>query len=207
MRMTAVRSMIVPALLVAMMAGASRAQDTTGAAPHAPAPRADSTAATPPPAAPPVRPDSAAAPAPAPTATHADSTAAAPKVATTPPVPLDSVPQGRVLLYLFNGSGRSLLGGKIAVKCDGKKIADLPRTSFSVVTVNPGKLKLQTGSLGGKLDLAAEPDHRYFILAAYWPEKSWGTASEDHPLVFGQIEEARARALIPRAKRNEAPKK
>jgi len=187
MRMTAVRSMIVPALLVAMMAGASRAQDTTGAAP-------------------PVRPDSAAAPAPAPTTTHADSTAAAPKV-TTPPVPLDSVPQGRVLLYLFNGSGRSLLGGKIAVKCDGKKIADLPRTSFSVVTVNPGKLKLQTGSLGGKLDLAAEPDHRYFILAAYWPEKSWGTASEDHPLVFDQIEEARARALIPRAKRNEAPKK
>jgi len=190
--MTGVRSMIVAALLVTMMAAPSWAQDTTGAAPHAPAPRPDSTAATPPPAAPPVRPD---------------STAAAPKVPTAPPVPLDSVPQGRVLLYLFNGSGRSLVGGKIAVKCDGKKIADLPRTSFSVVTVDPGKRKLQTGSGGGKLDLDAEAGHRYFILAAYWPEKSWATTSEDHPLLFEPIEEARARALIPRAKRNEAPRK
>jgi len=203
MRMTGVRSTIVAALLVTMMAASSRAQDTTGAAPHTPAPRPASTA-TPPPAAPPVRPDSTAAPAPAPT--HADSAAAA-AAAKVPPVPLDSVPQGRVLLYVFNGSGRSLLGGKIAVKCDGKKIADLPRTSFSVVTVDPGKRKLQTGSGGGKLDLDAEAGHRYFILAAYWPEKSWGTASEDHPLIFDLIEEARARTLIPRAKRNEAPRK
>jgi hypothetical protein len=119
---------------------------------------------------------------------------------------LDSVPEGRALLYLFNGSGRSLLGGKLGVKCDGKKLAELPRTTFSVVTLNPGPHMLQTTSGGGKLDLTAESGQRYFVLVAYWPEKSWATTPEDQPLYFAPIEEARAQQLIPRAKRNEAPK-
>lgn len=203
--MTGVRSMIVPALLIALLAPAARGQDTTGTAPRpAPAPqRPDTTAVTPPPAPAPQHAESTmTAPPHALTLQRAESTATA-----TPTFPLDSVPAGRALLYLFNGSGRSLLGGKIGVKCDGRKIAELPRTSFSVVAVDPGKLKLQTGSGGGKLDLAAEAGHRYYILAAYWPEKSWATTPEDQPLFFQQIEEKRAWALIPRARRNEAPSK
>lgn len=195
--MTGVRSTIVAALLIAGVAPLSRAQDSTGTAPPpTPAPRPDSTAVAPPPA-PAPSPDSMAA------AARADS--AARKAAAL--APLDSVPEGRALLYLFNGSGRSLIGGKLAVKSDGKRIAELPRTTYSVVAVDPGKLKLQTGSGGGKLDLVAEAGHRYFIMAAYWPEKSWAKTPEDHPLFFEQIEETRARELMPRARRNETPAK
>jgi hypothetical protein len=209
--------MIVPALLLAMMAPAAWGQDSTATArPPTPAPQRPDSSATRTPAPAPPRADSIATHAPAPAPQRADSTLkpvplpapippAAP--ATPPAAPLDSVPEGRVLLYLFNGSGRSLVGGKIGVKCDGKKIAELPRTSYSVVAVDPGKLKLQTTSGGGKLDLVAESGHRYFILAAYWPEKSWAKTPEDHPLLFEPIEEARARELMPKAKRNEAPAK
>lgn len=189
-----VRSMIVPVLLIAALAPAARGQDTTATAPPPTPPpqRQDSTA---------TRPEAGSPLAPT---TPAVAPVAAP--ATPPAALLDSVPEGRALLYLFNGSGRSLVGGAITLKCDGKKVAQLPRTSYSVVAVDPGKHDLRTGSGGGKIELTAEPGQRYFVLAALWPEKSWATTTEDQSLFFAQIEEARARVLIPRAKRNEVPK-
>lgn len=195
MSMRSVRSMIVQALLIAVMAPAARGQDTTATAPPPTPPpqRQDST--TTPPAA--VSPSDTTGPAAAPVATPA----------APPAAPLDSVPEGRALLYLFNGSGRSLMGGSMTLKCDGKKIAQLPRTTYSVVAVDRGRHTLQTGSGGGKLELTAESGQRYFVLAASWPEKSWATTEGDEPLYFALIEEARARALIPRARRNEAAPK
>lgn len=204
MRMPAVRSMIVPALLIAILAPVARGQDTTATAPPpAPAPRSPDSTAAPPPALPPVAPAVApeVVPPPAPTPAPGAAPTAAQAVA------LDSVPEGRALLYLFNGSGRSLLGGKYGVKCDGKKIAELPRTTYSVVALDPGKHKLQTSSGGGKLDLTAEAGKRYFVLLAYWPDRSWATTPEDRPLFFEQVEEDRARTFISRTRRNEAPAK
>ena len=87
-----------------------------------------------------------------------------------PDVQLDTVPSGRALVYVFNASGATLIKNNYQVKADGRRIADLPRSTYSVVAMMPGSHKLE--SAGRKVELTLTEGQRAFVVVAYRPEKS-----------------------------------
>lgn len=74
---------------------------------------------------------------------------------------------------MFNASGSTLIKDNYEVKADGRRIADLPRNSYSVVAMAPGTHKLE--SAGRKLTVTLAEGQRGFVVVAYRPDKSCGS--------------------------------
>jgi hypothetical protein len=104
------------------------------------------------------------------------------------------IPQGKALLYLFNGSGPTLFAPKYTFKIDGKKAVKLGRHQYSTVPVDPGRHEFQVTDR--KLRLELQDGQYSFVMYAYHPEKSWASpfAGKSDDLVA--LTEEQARELI-----------
>jgi hypothetical protein len=128
---------------------------------------------------------------------------AEPAPAAVPDVRLDSVPSGQSLLYVFNASGATLIKNNYEVKADGRRIADLPRSTYSVVAMTPGRHKLE--GAGRKLDLTLVEGQRSFLVVAYQPDKSWAFPLAGSPIMFETVSEGRAKVMISSFSRRGGP--
>lgn len=119
-----------------------------------------------------------------------------------PDVQLDTVPSGRALVYVFNASGATLIKNNYQVKADGRRIADLPRSTYSVVAMMPGSHKLE--SAGRKVELTLTEGQRAFVVVAYRPEKSPFPLGGS-PIVFKTVSDGRAKVMISQFARRGGP--
>lgn len=134
----------------------------------------------------------------------------APETGTTPQdsaavaaVQLDAVPAGRALLYVFNASGATLISNNYDVKANGRRIADLPRRSWSVAVMSPGSYRLE--GAGRKLDVTLAEGQRQYVVVAYHPDRSWGFPVLGSPVTFRTVTEEQARLMITKFTRRDAP--
>lgn len=134
----------------------------------------------------------------------------APETAATPQdsaavaaVQLDAVPAGRALLYVFNASGATLISNNYDVKANGRRIADLPRRSWSVAVMSPGSYRLE--GAGRKLDITLAEGQRQYVVVAYHADRSWGFPVLGSPVTFSTVTDAQARLMITKFARRDAP--
>jgi len=74
----------------------------------------------------------------------------------------------------------------------------LPRETYAVVRVQPGVHHLELH--GRKLDLTAQSEKAYFVVAGYSPGRSWGFPLGGDPVQIKQITEDEARPLLQQLK-------
>lgn len=115
---------------------------------------------------------------------------------------LDPVPEGRALVYLFNGSGKTLFGDAYAFELDGEHIAKLARMKYTALPVEPGPHQLEAAVR--KLNFTANVGQRHFVFLAYRPEKSWAFPLGGDPVVLREISEQDAVDILPRFERESA---
>jgi hypothetical protein len=130
-----------------------------------------------------------------------------------PDVALDSVPAGQALLYVFNASGATLIKGNYKVKTNGQRIADLPRSTYSVLAMKPGAHKLETFhgpdhralTSYRSLHVALVEGQRTFVVVAWSPKKSWAAGFAGSPLSFTTVSEGQGKLMISRFARRGTP--
>jgi hypothetical protein len=123
---------------------------------------------------------------------QAQSSGAEPRAIT--PVTLTPIPEGKALVYVLNGSGRTLFGGSQTFKIDDRDAVKLGRREYSELAIAPGTHTFKAAS--EKLALDLEAGKYYFVMYAYRPEKSWAAPLAGSPVFFGTVTEDRARELF-----------
>lgn len=126
-----------------------------------------------------------------------------PAPAAVPDVQLEPTPPGQALLYVFNASGSTLIKNNYEVKADGRRIADLPRNTYSVIAMTPGRHKLE--SAGRKLELTLAEGQREFVVVAYRPDKGWGAPFLGSPIAFKTVSEGQGKVMISKFSRRDTP--
>ncbi|HJV87606.1 MAG TPA: hypothetical protein VJ698_19210 [Noviherbaspirillum sp.] len=101
-------------------------------------------------------------------------------------------------LYVFNDSGRTLIPGNQAINDDGKTLASLPRQSWAKIGIAPGLhvLKPFPPLWNQEVTINAVAGHRYYVLVAYRPERSWAGPAAGAPLILREITEEEAAPLL-----------
>ena len=107
---------------------------------------------------------------------------------------LKPIPEGKGLLYLFNASGHTLIGGSHGFKIDGHEAVKLSRREYGTLAVDPGPHKLE--AVRHKLSIDVTAGHYYFVVYAYHPEKSWAGPLAGESDFFGIVAEDRACELL-----------
>jgi hypothetical protein len=115
---------------------------------------------------------------------------------------LDPVPDGRALVYLFNGSGKTLIGNAYDFELDDRRIAKLARMKYTALSIEPGPHRLEAAVR--KLDFTANAGQRHFVFLAYRPGKSWAFPLGGDPVVLREISEQDALDILPRFEREPA---
>lgn len=101
-------------------------------------------------------------------------------------------------VYIFNDSGRTLVPGNQVVTADGARVASLPRQTYAVVRLPPGRHLLKPDPPLWKQEVVLDvaPGQRYFVVVAYKPERSWAAPFAGAPLLLRQVTEQEAAPLL-----------
>ena len=114
--------------------------------------------------------------------------------AAAPTIELKPIPEGKAMVYMFNGSGRTLFGISATFKIDRRDVVKLTREPYSEIAVDPGSHKFEAN--GEKLKLDVELRKYYFVMYAFHPGKSWAAPFAGKPYFFGEVTQDRACELM-----------
>jgi hypothetical protein len=97
---------------------------------------------------------------------------------------------------VLNTSGRTLIPSNQNLCSGGNVLASLPRLTYTMVRIPPGVHDLRL--VGRQLVLNAEEGKKYFVIAAYRPERWQHPVPVQDTVEIRQITEDQARLLMQR---------
>jgi hypothetical protein len=101
-------------------------------------------------------------------------------------------------LYIFNDSGRTLIPSDQVITDNGQRLVRLPRQTYIKLQISPGAhlLKPDPPLWKQEVSLNVVAGHRYYVVIAYRPERSWATPLAGAPLILREISEQEAVPLL-----------
>lgn len=107
------------------------------------------------------------------------------------------------LLYIFNDSGFTLIPGKQNLSDNGKRLISLPRQTYAIIPLQPGKHVLQPAPThyNQKVVIEVAPGQSYYVVIAYMPGRSWAAPFAGSPIIIKELNEEQAAPLLNKMRR------